>query len=84
MGEEADYSGARGAKCHRASGVHYLLNTLHPDFKRIKIGKPSTVKRPAPDQTRMARDALLGFVLWGLGMDAWHFHGSASFSELDG
>ena len=22
---------------------NYLLNPLHPDFKRIKIGKPSTV-----------------------------------------
>ena len=23
---------------------NYLLNTLHPDFKRIKTGKPSTVE----------------------------------------
>jgi hypothetical protein len=27
-----------------ASGVLLPLNTLHPDFKRIKIGKPSTVE----------------------------------------
>ncbi len=23
---------------------NYLLNPLHPDFKRIKVGKPSTVE----------------------------------------
>jgi len=23
---------------------NYLLNPLHPDFKRVKVGKPATVK----------------------------------------